>query len=153
MSDRFISLSPGALKLLIDLLWQYKGGPEAKHGGNNGTLSACWTLMKRRGWKSSASVYRAKKELLDKGFIVVTKEGKKLRGCPTLFAITWSGISDCGVVYDPHIQPSTTPLSLWQKDPKDWHKPSRLKAVDEKKVIDLPLSSGSGEIHIQSKMD
>lgn len=108
-SPQFADLSAKAVKLLIDLLVQYKGN-------NNGALSACWTLMKPRGWKSSSTIYNAKKELLDKGFIVVTKTGMKMRGHPTLLAITWNGIDEYQKVeYDEHIKPSEVPLSHWSR--------------------------------------
>ena len=94
---------------MLDLLLQYTGS-------NNGKLSACWTLMRLRSWKSSSTLYKAKKELLDKGFIVVTKAGFKMRGHPTLLAITWNGIDECtGVQYGENIKPSPVPLSSWNK--------------------------------------
>ena len=106
-SSQFSSLSAKANKLLIDLLVQYTGS-------NNGALSACFTLMKPRGWKSSSTVYAAKKELLDKGFIVVTKTGMKMRGHPTLLAITWNAIDECPrVLFDEQIKSSVAPLSYW----------------------------------------
>ncbi|MEH6552429.1 MAG: hypothetical protein V7744_20835 [Pseudomonadales bacterium] len=111
-SYQFATLSAHANKLLLDLLLQYTGS-------NNGRLSACWTLMRARQWRSTSTVFKAKKELLEKGFIVVTKSGKKMRGHPTLLAITWNGIDDCnGEIFDECIKVSVVPLSLWNK-PRD----------------------------------
>lgn len=108
-SNQFAELSAHANKLLLDLLLQY-------NGSNNGALSACWTLMKQRGWKSSSTLYKAKSELLETGFIVVTKHGMKMRGHPTLLAITWNGIDDYrDITYENNIKPSPVPLSLWSK--------------------------------------
>ena len=107
-SHQFASLSAHANKLLLDLLLQYTGS-------NNGCLSACWSLMRVRQWKSSSTLYKAKQELLNKGFIIVTKAGMKMRGHPTLLAITWRVIdSSLKVEYDGHIKPSKVPLSLWK---------------------------------------
>lgn len=72
--------------------------------------------MRLRCWKSTSTLHKAKKELLDKGFIVVTKTGMKVRGHPTLLAITWNGIDDCnGEVFDEGIKVSPVPLSYWNK--------------------------------------
>ena len=106
--ESFYTLSPQAIKLLIDLLHQY-------HGANNGNQSACWSLMKKRGWKSSSTLHRAYKELQEKGFVVITKHGKKMRGHPTLCAITWNGIDDAKKEYDEGIKVTDVPLNLWRR--------------------------------------
>lgn len=48
------------------------------------------------------------------GFVIVTKKGKKLRGHPTLCAVTWDGIDVCGVEYDEEIKASPVPLNTWR---------------------------------------
>ena len=124
-SPEFGQLSSKATKLLIDLLTQYSGF-------NNGSLSACWTLMRERGWKSTATLYRAKRELIDTGFIVVTKSGMKKRGHPTLLAITWNGIDEPKKGYfDEWVIPSDTPLNYWCKDRSHWKAQPRLRVVGE----------------------
>jgi len=107
-SEEFINLSLKARALIIDLLHQY-------HGSNNGSQSACWTLMKKRGWKSSSTLYNAFKELKNTGFVIITRQGMKIRGRATLCAITWNGIDDAKVTYDEGIKVSHTPLHLWRK--------------------------------------
>ncbi len=106
-SSEFATLSGNETKLLVDLLVQY-------NGRNNGNLSTTISLMKGRGWASS-SLYRAHTELIKKGFLVVTRQGWKQRGRPTLVAITWNGIDECGVVYDECVTPSPVPLRSWRK--------------------------------------
>jgi hypothetical protein len=106
--DEFINLSHKAKALLIDLLHQY-------HGANNGSQSACWTLMRERGWKSSSTLYRAFKELQETGFVIITRQGFKIRGKPTLCAITWRSIDDAKVPYDDGIKVSNIPLNTWRK--------------------------------------
>ena len=57
---------------------------------------------------------RRRQELQDEGFVVVTKRGKKLRGHPTLVAVTWDGIDDCGVDYEEGVKVSAVPLGYWR---------------------------------------
>lgn len=106
--EKFYTLSAQAIKLLLDLLHQY-------HGANNGSQSACWSLMRKRGWKSSSTLHRAYKELQETGFVVITKRGKKIRGHPTLCAITWNGIDDAKRGHDEGIKVTSVPLNLWRQ--------------------------------------
>lgn len=82
----FIKLSPYALKLLIDMGSHY-------NGYNNGDLCITWSIMKKRGWKSQTTLNKARKELLDAGFIMVTRQGGRHQAA--LYAITWNKIDDC----------------------------------------------------------
>ncbi len=124
-TEYFAKLSPHANKLLIDMSLQ-------RNGRNNGALSACWTLMAKRGWKSCSTLHRAVTELIGAGFIVVTRRGMKIRGRPTLYALTWDGIDDCNIRFDAGITPHNIPLSHWCRDARIWcNKPVRL--VQEKR--------------------
>jgi len=82
----FISLSPRALKLLIDMASQYRGC-------NNGDLCVAFSIMSKRDWKSKSLLQNAIKELLAKEFIILTRQGG--RKIPGLYAITWRPIDDC----------------------------------------------------------
>mgnify|MGYP003385701729 CR=1 FL=1 len=106
-SPQFASLNAAETKLLIDLLVQYGGF-------NNGKLSPTIALLKKRGWAAS-SLHKAFKGLKEKGFLVVTRQGRKLRGYPTLVAITWLSIDECKVEYDEGIKPGKVALNLWRK--------------------------------------
>lgn len=110
-SDEYANLKPAECKLLDDLNGQYSGH-------NNGLLSPAFTLMVKRGWATS-SLHRAKTGLVNKGFIVVTRQGWKQRGKPTLVAITWNGIddwpSDKTGQYDDGVKVSGAPLNTWRK--------------------------------------
>ena len=106
------------LKLLIDLLLQF-------YGNNNGCLSPCYTLMKKRGW-SKCSLHRALCNLIHSGFLVVTRQGRKVRGYSTLVAITWLPIDEPKprVTYDDGIKPSKLSLGYWCKIKSRWeHQP------------------------------
>lgn len=75
------TLSGRACKLLLGLLGQFKGN-------NNGDLTAAWGVMKDRGWSSKATLQAAKTELIDAGFIYVTRKGA-FPATAELLAITW----------------------------------------------------------------
>lgn len=103
-SECFRTLSPRATKLLIDISAQYKGT-------NNGDLSATFRQMKARGWNSSDQLNKAKKELIDRGLILVARQGG-LKKC-NLYAITWEPIDDCNGKID--IQSTQTAPHYWKQ--------------------------------------
>ena len=86
-NPNFVMLSPYANKLLLDLCEQY-------NGSNNGDLCATWSMMKKRGWKSNATLDITKRELLYYGFIVETQQGGL--NLPSLYALTWFDIDYVG---------------------------------------------------------
>jgi hypothetical protein len=77
----YIGLSAYAKALLIDLGAQYKGD-------NNGDLACAWKLMRKRGWRSEATLHKAKHELLKGGFIFEARKGRRPNVCG-LYALTW----------------------------------------------------------------
>jgi len=103
-SSQFGALSPQAIKLLMELARQYRGN-------NNGDLSAAWSQLKLRGWRSPGTLARAKRELVDSGFVTLTRQGGRHR-C-SLYAVTWEAIDDCNGKHDE--RPTAVPLKLWQK--------------------------------------
>ena len=84
--ENFRTLSPRATKLLIDHLAQYRGS-------NNGDLCAPLSLMRQRGWSSSDQLHKAKRELIEKGVIMVTRQGGLNKA--NLYAVTWFPIDEC----------------------------------------------------------
>ncbi|ARO88916.1 hypothetical protein EBAPG3_014705 [Nitrosospira lacus] len=103
-SQVYISLSAHAVKLLIDLSAQFKGL-------NNGDLCLAWTTMKKRGWKSRDTLNKARRELLDKELIEVSRYGDRKRA--QLYALTFFAIDECGGKLD--IKATERPMSLWRK--------------------------------------
>ncbi len=99
----FATLTPRATKLLIDIAAQYRGG-------NNGDLSATLKQMRERGWNSSDQLQKAKNELIERGFILVSRQGGRNK-C-SLYAITWQPIDDCKGKLD--IGASNKSLNLWK---------------------------------------
>lgn len=102
-SNAYISLTNKAVKCLLDISAQYKGK-------NNGDLSCTPKLMKKLGWNSNSQLESAKNELLEKGFIVLTRQGGRNK-C-NLYAITWQPIDECKGKLD---RPATiTALGYWK---------------------------------------
>ena len=101
--EDFIALSGKALKLLVDIGAQY-------NGRNNGDLQCARSVMRSRGWKSNDTLERAKKELIERSWIIESKKGGFNIG-PSLYAITWQPIDECSGKLE--IQSTTTaPRSL-----------------------------------------
>jgi hypothetical protein len=98
-SSLFIALSPHAVKLLIDVAAQYRGD-------NNGDLSLAWKLLKPRGWRSEATLHKAKRELMDAGFLYETRKGHRPNVC-SLFALTWH-LLDVSAKFDPDAKTNFT---------------------------------------------
>ncbi len=82
----YLECSPYAVKLLFDLLTQYRGQ-------NNGDLTTAWKIMKPRGWRSEMTLHKAKKELLNNGLIVETRMGARPNKC-SLYALTFFDLDE-----------------------------------------------------------
>ncbi len=80
-SVAFAKLSPHACKLLLELVGQYRGD-------NNGDLTVAWSVVSKRGWRSRTTLWRCKQELIDAGFVYVTRLGQFPSTCE-LLALTW----------------------------------------------------------------
>lgn len=84
----YLSLRANSKVLLLELAKQY-------NGKNNGNLSITHSLLKLRGFKSKPTMYKARDELYQKGFIVIncyggrSFSGQKL---PNLYALTWASV-------------------------------------------------------------
>ncbi len=102
-SYSFTLLSAHAVKLLNDLLAQYRGN-------NNGDLSAAWTLMQPRGWKSKDTLNKALKELLAREWLEVTRQGGRHKA--TLYGLTFYAIDDCKGKLD--VRATSSPRGTWK---------------------------------------
>lgn len=105
-SDAFTSLSPRAVKMLIDISMQY-------NGNNNGDLIAAISHMKKRGWNSNDQIGKALSELRDKGLIVLTRQGRRPKTA-SLYAITWCSIDECKGKLE-EVKSTDTPLNTWKQ--------------------------------------
>lgn len=105
-SAQFAALTPHAVKLIFDLLAQY-------NLRNNGDLAMSFEKgMRPRGWKSKDTLNKARQELVDAGFIVLTRQGG-LHRC-SLYAVTFYAIDDCGGKLE--VGATRTPLGTWHKN-------------------------------------
>lgn len=109
-SPQWAALNPYELKLLIDLASQY-------NGKNNGDLCAAVTVLKGRGWRSSATLNKSIHSLIEKGWLELTRQGG--RHSASLFALTVWGIDGCGGKHD--LKPNPVPSHRWKTDGlKNW---------------------------------
>jgi hypothetical protein len=106
-TPEFDALPGNAVKMLVYLIRVY-------NGKNNGDLSPSDKRLKDR-WKSNDTKTKATKELLEKGWIVKTRQGGMGIG-PDLYALTFKPIDACD---GKHSMPITgQPLNTWkQKKP------------------------------------
>lgn len=87
-SAEWAALSGNAVKLLLDLACQYRGG-------NNGNFEATWERLSARGWASKATVQKTLESLEVDGWIFKTRQGGRDRRC-SLYAVTWWSIDADG---------------------------------------------------------
>ena len=104
-SHSFARLKSHAVKLLCDLLAQYRGD-------NNGDLEMTWRTMSKRGWVSRDTLSKAREELLTANWIVVTRQGGRHQ-C-SLYAVTFYAIDECRGKLD--VNASAAPSGLWRKN-------------------------------------
>lgn len=86
----YIKLSFKARALLLEAALQYRGT-------NNGDITLAWTILKTRGFKSQDTLSKAKKELIEAGFIIETRKAKfgdPKKKC-SLYALSWRKIDPC----------------------------------------------------------
>jgi hypothetical protein len=102
---KYCELSPIAVKLLFDLYAEYRGS-------NNGDFSIAWRLMQPRGWKSKQTLYKARNQLLEKGFLVQTRFGG--RNYCSLYAVTWQAIDECNGKLE--IPPTRVAPGTWKSE-------------------------------------
>lgn len=124
-SRAYIDVSPHAKALLLDLFTQYRGN-------NNGDLSAAWKLMRPRGWRSEATLNKAKRELLNAGLIEETRMGARPNKA-SLYAVTWCALDPCDGKLD--ISPNEFRRGAYRlRDP--------LPPIPEKEFVTTPAVVG-----------
>lgn len=125
-SENWRQLSPSALKLLMEFVYQF-------NGRNNGDLTAAFSILRKRGWKSQNTINMAVKELIHYNMIIKTRQGDLMKR-PNLFALTWRAIDDNKGKMD-LCSPTNTPPSTWRNtaprfDRKNAPKLTRRKKTD-----------------------
>ena len=104
-STEFADLSPYGVKLLVEIASHFDGK-------NNGDLSAPHSVLSKRGWKSSGTLAKTKKELVAKGWLITTRQGGRNR-C-SLFALSWLPVDECNNKHDHPIE--ATASNLWKNE-------------------------------------
>jgi len=99
----YINLSGGAVKVLTELVRQFKGR-------NNGDLTLAESVIKDRNLGAKQSIKRYIDELIANDLIIRTRVGrfKNPGGICALYALTWQPINECGGKLE--VNPTTTPL-------------------------------------------
>lgn len=109
-SENFRTLSARATKVLLCLLAQLRF--RGKGIANNGDLCLAHSIAKQWGVVSKGTLHLAIKELIERGWIIKTRQGGPAGMGPCLYAITIWAIDDCGSKLD--VAPTNTPLGTWK---------------------------------------
>ena len=80
-SPAYLGLSHPSRSLLLEIARQY-------FGDNNGRLLTSAAYLRKRGWKSSDVITRAKRELIDAKLIHETVQGQRPNKA-SWYAVTW----------------------------------------------------------------
>lgn len=106
----YYELSGNGVKLLNEVARQYTTY-------NNGKLCIVWSQLKGRGFKSQTTLNRAKKELLDRNLIMLTKRGYFSQGArlPNYYALTWARIDEISG-FDMDVPPSSKAIRLFKQN-------------------------------------
>lgn len=130
-SEALRNLSPYASKLLLDLASQWQLG-------RNGDASVAFEkVMRARGWRSKATLYKSLKELRESGLIVLTRQGS-LHEC-SLYGLGWLAIDECGGKLD--MKATTRPINGWLDTPKPINKKSASTRREPPSMNKADLSS------------
>lgn len=107
-SPNYCQIGAWESRLLLEFAMQY-------NGSNNGDLSATFSRLKNRGWKSKGTLNKALRTLELYGFIERTRMGGKHR-C-SLYAITWQPIDECKGKLE--VRATKVASNLWQRVPQN----------------------------------
>ncbi len=130
----FLTLSGHAYKLLMDIASQYKGD-------NNGDLTAAWSILSKRGWRSKTTLWRCKAELIDAGFLYVTRVGHLPNTCE-LLALTWFSLD---------VSPKFDADALHGFQPKAYRPKVALPMPNTKPKTDWTLPNRSQKDHMKTQ--
>lgn len=121
--ENFIRLSNKAVRLLVDLLYQY-------NGSNNGDLCIAWNILNKRGWKSKETIRLASLELMHFSWIQLTRQGG-LNRIANLYAITFIPINECNGKLD--VKSTNVASGTWNHSFQEWVKPANYIARETRR--------------------
>lgn len=124
------------IKLLLDLARQF-------NGRNNGDLCAALSVLRPHGWNSPDTVGNALRELRHYGFLLLTRQGG-LHG-PSLYALTWYAIDECGGKLTCAHQTSVAPGG-WREPRERFKRPPKKRNATTPSAADrYAIRSGEGK--------
>lgn len=112
-SPAYLRLGHPARSLLFELARQFVRD-------NNGRLLASRAFLAKRGWNSADVINRAKRELLEAGFIVETVKGHRPNKA-SWYAVTWRLLDD-HAGYDPGVR-ATFERGAYRRGQNAWLSP------------------------------
>jgi hypothetical protein len=121
-SANWAQCSPMAIKLLMDLLSQFKGS-------NNGDLCAALRILKPKGWTRGETISNALRELIHYGMIEMTRQGGLHRA--SLYAVTWKPIDYCNGKLD--VNATHVASRLWAQT-----KPPHVRPIKKRRAVKRP---------------
>lgn len=128
-SEEFGQLDGWETKYLVEVAAAY-------NGRNNGDLSYPWSLAEQRGWRSSSTHNKARDALVEAGWLVITRHGRRGRIC-NLYAVTWWPIDEVKAKFV-EVAPTATASNAWQKtkrDPAMWGSDSAMRTRSTAEVV------------------
>ena len=132
-SAAFMGAGHVARSLLFDLMRQH-------NGKNNGHIQVTNAWHKKRGWNSVDTIASAKQELIERGLIVLTKQGGLNIG-PSYYALTWMAVTNF-VGLD--IRPSNYQQGAWtQMDKEPLTKKRGTRSVPRNSTVPLRGTVGA----------
>ena len=132
-SANWAQCSPMSIKLLMDLLSQFKGS-------NNGDLCAALRILKPKGWTRGETISNALRELIHYGMIEMTRQGGLHRA--SLFAVTWKPIDHCNGKLE--VKATNVASALWKLTKPPYVRPIK-KDQAEKRPNARPQTVLAGE--------
>ena len=123
-SDNWRRLQASAVKMALEFAYQF-------NGSNNGDLTAAFSILKKRGWKSQNTINMAIKELIHYKMVIKTRQGDLMKR-PNLYALTWAAIDHNSGKMD-LCSYTTTPLGTWKNAAPDFDRKTAPKLVRRKK--------------------
>jgi hypothetical protein len=138
-TPQYRRLSHGARAVFAEFTMRYMGN-------NNGNLEMTEEQAREAGIGSGPTLRRYLKELINAGWLIITRQGGLSIGC-SLYALTIHGIDETNIKYDHPWRADSMPLHLWrdenadQRDARPVGKPkSRLATIPRKAVATVMAS-------------
>lgn len=105
-------LPPNAVRLMLSLMSQYTGN-------NNGRLCPSWEALKDHGWSSKQTLAKARDDLLEAPFAVLTRKGMPPRKTDWIGLTWWKLNYEKSMDIDPRAFPYLNFMRMQMADPNE----------------------------------